>query len=105
MRAAMQILENREVDFNFDGEMHVDAALDPEIRSFVSHHRKNGGTCYVGGPVSAYPEIVLGELNPSAVVLDRLEQTGAKNLRTDLLGALWIRTDGQHSQAYRFLGR
>ena len=35
MRAAMQILENREVDFNFDGEMHVDAALDPEIRSRI----------------------------------------------------------------------
>ena len=31
----MQILENREVDFNFDGEMHVDAALDPEIRSRI----------------------------------------------------------------------
>ncbi|SDE16929.1 malate dehydrogenase (oxaloacetate-decarboxylating)(NADP+) [Paracoccus isoporae] len=32
MRAAMEILEGREADFNFDGEMHVDAALDPEIR-------------------------------------------------------------------------
>ena len=35
MRAAMQILESREVDFNFDGEMHVDAALDPEIRARI----------------------------------------------------------------------
>ena len=32
MRAALQILHDREVDFNFDGEMHVDSALDPAIR-------------------------------------------------------------------------
>ncbi|WBU52529.1 NADP-dependent malic enzyme [Paracoccus sp. SCSIO 75233] len=35
MRAAMEILHDREVDFNFDGEMHIDAALDPEIRSRI----------------------------------------------------------------------
>jgi len=49
--------------------------LNPEIRSFVSNHRANGGTCYVGGPVSAYPEIVLGELDASAVVLGEGEET------------------------------
>ncbi|PKL57719.1 MAG: B12-binding domain-containing radical SAM protein, partial [Methanomicrobiales archaeon HGW-Methanomicrobiales-5] len=49
--------------------------LDPEIRSFVSRHRKSGGTCYVGGPVSAYPDIVLGELEASAVVLGEGEET------------------------------
>ena len=32
MRAAMDILMAREVDFAFEGEMHVDAALDPSIR-------------------------------------------------------------------------
>ncbi|MEF9600828.1 NADP-dependent malic enzyme [Paracoccus sp. PXZ] len=32
MRAAMEILEARGVDFIFDGEMHVDSALDPAIR-------------------------------------------------------------------------
>ncbi|MBD3786719.1 MAG: NADP-dependent malic enzyme [Sphingomonadales bacterium] len=32
MRAAMDILLAREVDFAFEGEMHVDAALDPSIR-------------------------------------------------------------------------
>lgn len=49
--------------------------LDPAIRSFVSQHRKTGGTVYVGGPVSAYPEIVLGELDCNAVVLGEGEQT------------------------------
>ncbi|WP_062562586.1 NADP-dependent malic enzyme [Paracoccus aminovorans] len=32
MRAALRILEERGVDFIFDGEMHVDSALDPTIR-------------------------------------------------------------------------
>lgn len=32
MRTAMDILEARGVDFIFDGEMHVDSALDPAIR-------------------------------------------------------------------------
>ena len=49
--------------------------LNPEIRSFINRHRKGGGTCYVGGPVSAYPEIVLGELDCDAVVLGEGEET------------------------------
>lgn len=49
--------------------------IDPAIRSFVSQHRKNGGVVYVGGPVSAYPEIVLGELDCDAVVLGEGEET------------------------------
>ncbi|MDO5658055.1 MAG: NADP-dependent malic enzyme [Paracoccus sp. (in: a-proteobacteria)] len=32
MREAMRILEERRVDFLFEGEMHIDAALDPVIR-------------------------------------------------------------------------
>ncbi|MFV0292583.1 MAG: NADP-dependent malic enzyme [Paracoccus sp. (in: a-proteobacteria)] len=35
MRDAMEILEAQEIDFNFDGEMHVDAAVDPEIRARI----------------------------------------------------------------------
>jgi B12-binding domain/radical SAM domain protein len=60
--------------------------LDPEIRSFISHHRKNGGTCYVGGPVSAYPEIVLGELDPDAVVLGEGEETVLHLARDGIAG-------------------
>jgi malate dehydrogenase (oxaloacetate-decarboxylating)(NADP+) len=32
MRAALQILDTREPDFAYEGEMHIDAALDPGIR-------------------------------------------------------------------------
>ncbi len=32
MRAALEILRARNVDFIFDGEMHVDSALDPALR-------------------------------------------------------------------------
>ena len=35
MRAAMEILHAREVDFVFEGEMHVDSALDPAIRERI----------------------------------------------------------------------
>ncbi|KGJ13137.1 NADP-dependent malic enzyme [Paracoccus sanguinis] len=33
MRDAMDLLASREADFNYDGEMHVDAALDPAVRA------------------------------------------------------------------------
>ena len=33
MREAMDLLFAREADFIFDGEMHVDAALDPDVRA------------------------------------------------------------------------
>ena len=35
MRDAMQILEQREVDFAFEGEMSADAALDPDLRARI----------------------------------------------------------------------
>ncbi|MCA2013123.1 NADP-dependent malic enzyme [Cereibacter sphaeroides] len=33
MRAALEILDDRGVDFEYEGEMHVDAALNPEVRA------------------------------------------------------------------------
>nr|WP_111297933.1 NADP-dependent malic enzyme [Paracoccus saliphilus] len=35
MRAALALLDAREPDFMYDGEMHVDAALDPELRERI----------------------------------------------------------------------
>lgn len=35
MRAAMEILETREVNFEYEGEMGVDAALDSELRQRI----------------------------------------------------------------------
>ncbi|RJL05026.1 NADP-dependent malic enzyme [Paracoccus siganidrum] len=35
MREALAILEARQPDFMYDGEMHVDAALDPELRERI----------------------------------------------------------------------
>jgi malate dehydrogenase (oxaloacetate-decarboxylating)(NADP+) len=35
MRAALEILETREVAFEYEGEMSVDAALDPELRGRI----------------------------------------------------------------------
>ncbi|TKW67724.1 MAG: NADP-dependent malic enzyme [Paracoccus denitrificans] len=47
MRAAMEILTRREVDFNFDGEMHIDSALDPEIRARIFPASKLDGVANV----------------------------------------------------------
>jgi B12-binding domain/radical SAM domain protein len=49
--------------------------LDPAIRDLVRTHRERGGLVYVGGPVSAAPEMVLGELVPDAVVVGEGEET------------------------------
>ena len=35
MRAAMALLDAREAPFSYEGEMHVDAALDPELRARI----------------------------------------------------------------------
>lgn len=35
MRDAMALLDQRGVDFMYDGEMHVDAALDPALRERI----------------------------------------------------------------------
>ena len=47
MRAAMQILECRNVDFVFDGEMHVDSALDPAIRERLMPNSRIEGAANV----------------------------------------------------------
>lgn len=49
--------------------------LDPAIRDLVRTHRERGGLVYIGGPVSAAPEMVLGELVPDAVVVGEGEET------------------------------
>ncbi|MEA1944790.1 MAG: methyl-coenzyme M reductase glutamine C-methyltransferase [Euryarchaeota archaeon] len=46
--------------------------LDTRIRDFASQSKK---TIYVGGPVSAYPDIVLGELDVDAVVIGEGEES------------------------------
>lgn len=49
--------------------------MDGGIRDFVAGVRASGRPVYIGGPVSAYPEYVLGELAPDAVVVGEGEET------------------------------
>ena len=35
MRGALEILDAQELDFDYEGEMHSDAALDPELRARI----------------------------------------------------------------------
>jgi len=71
--------------------------IDPDIRTFVIRHRESGGVCYVGGPVSAYPEIVLGELDCDAVVLGEGEETVIRLAREGIsptTGGIAIKSGG-----------
>ena len=43
MRAAMALLDAREPDFQYEGEMHADAALDPELRARLFPHARLDG--------------------------------------------------------------
>ncbi|MEQ8261942.1 NADP-dependent malic enzyme [Pseudohaliea sp.] len=47
MRAAMELLALREPDFDYEGEMHTDAALDPELRSRIFPHSRLKGPANV----------------------------------------------------------
>ena len=43
LRAAMSILDAQKVDFTYEGEMNVDAALDPELRERLLPHGRMKG--------------------------------------------------------------
>ncbi|MCC7320274.1 MAG: NADP-dependent malic enzyme [Rubellimicrobium sp.] len=47
MRAAVGILDSRPCDFPYEGEMHIDAALDPELRARVFPHSRLEGAANV----------------------------------------------------------
>lgn len=47
MREALEILRSRDVDFQFDGEMHVDSALDPQIRERLMPNARFEGAANV----------------------------------------------------------
>ncbi len=49
--------------------------LSDEIKAMIRNHRSKGGQVYVGGPVSAYYEMVLGELEPDCVCVGEGEDT------------------------------
>ncbi|MGB0905381.1 MAG: phosphate acyltransferase, partial [Mangrovicoccus sp.] len=49
MRDALKILDSRRRDFIYEGEMHVDAALDPEVQARVLRE----GSSRMSGPANA----------------------------------------------------
>ncbi|MBN2733358.1 MAG: TIGR04014 family B12-binding domain/radical SAM domain-containing protein [Methanomicrobiaceae archaeon] len=73
--------------------------MSDAIKDFISEHRKNGGTVFIGGPVSAYPEIVAGELNPDATLIGEGEETvplvAEYGISDKIPGIAYIRKDGE----------
>ncbi|WP_108502250.1 NADP-dependent malic enzyme [Paracoccus indicus] len=47
MREALELLDAREPDFMYDGEMHVDAALDPDLRERIFPNSRLEGVANV----------------------------------------------------------
>ncbi len=47
MRAALELLALREPDFDYEGEMHTDSALDPELRRRIFPHSRLEGPANV----------------------------------------------------------
>ncbi|HZD43321.1 MAG TPA: methyl-coenzyme M reductase glutamine C-methyltransferase, partial [Methanomicrobiales archaeon] len=77
--------------------MHL---LDERVQHFVRNHHAAGGICYVGGPVSAYPEMILGELPVDAVILGEGEDTVLRVLQEgvngEIPGIAYREDDGLH---------
>ena len=61
MREALQLLEAREPDFDYEGEMHADAALDPDLRQRIFPHSRLEGPANV--LVFAYGDAASGVRN------------------------------------------
>jgi malate dehydrogenase (oxaloacetate-decarboxylating)(NADP+) len=47
MRAAMELLDGREVGFEYEGEMSTDSALDPELRARIFPHSRLSGAANI----------------------------------------------------------
>ena len=61
VRAAMEILEAREPDFSYEGEMHTDSALDPDLRARIFPQSRLEGPANV--LVFAYGDAASGVRN------------------------------------------
>ncbi|MFK7830687.1 MAG: NADP-dependent malic enzyme [Congregibacter sp.] len=61
MREAIELLEAMEPDFDYEGEMHTDSALDPELRSRIFPHSRLQGPANV--LVFAYGDAASGVRN------------------------------------------
>lgn len=72
--------------------------ISEEIKEFIRKKRADGGTVVIGGPVSAYPEIVMGELEPDFVVIGEGEDTVIELLNSgfskDIAGIAFMDNSG-----------
>jgi malate dehydrogenase (oxaloacetate-decarboxylating)(NADP+) len=71
MRAALAILDGQELDFEYDGEMHSDAALDPELRARIFPNSRFEGPA--NALVFAYTDAASGVRNIIKAVSGGLE--------------------------------
>jgi malate dehydrogenase (oxaloacetate-decarboxylating)(NADP+) len=78
MRNAVKVLEERKVDFEFDGEMAADIALNPELRDQYSF-------CKLSGPANV---LVMPAIHSASISTKMLEELGGSTLIGPLLVGL-----------------
>ncbi|MGB0681086.1 MAG: NADP-dependent malic enzyme [Magnetovibrionaceae bacterium] len=66
VREAVQILDERQVTFNYDGEMRVDVALDEELMELYPF-------CRLGGPANV---LIMPGMHSSQISVDLVRQLG-----------------------------
>src|SRR5690606_7327665 len=71
MRAAMALLDAKQLDFAYEGEMHSDAALDPVLRERIFPNARFEGPA--NALVFAYTDAASGVRNIVKAVSDGLE--------------------------------
>jgi len=76
MRAAVAELDRRKVDFEYDGEMAIDVALDPEVRKLYPF-------CRLSGPANV---LIMPGLHAANIGAKLLQQLG----RSTVIGPLLI---------------
>jgi len=77
--------------------------LDERIKNFASAFRSGSAArgdraIYVGGPISAYPDIVLGELDVDAVIVGEGEESTVELLNNGIsenISGIAFRNDGE----------
>jgi len=75
-------------DYIFISLYSTQHLMDEHILGLVSHLKNAGSKVIIGGPVSAYPEMVLGELKPDLVVTGEGEPAIIRILKGEALDTI-----------------
>ncbi len=76
-----RFIEDTDTDILLFSLYSTQHLFDDRIKKAIKSQKERGGRCYIGGPVSSHPAMVLGELSPDAVVVGEGEVTTPRLVR------------------------